>query len=405
MSVPLAQCHNALRVIFFALFSLAASSNLASAVESSHGGLLRSEGRTTVKTHRDASSRSAASAGMNVSISGASNRSLPGADGDESQPWVIPASEMDVVMPLHKPTCIIKDVIRNLNMFFGPRRILIATRSDHCPDVEHLAHNVICIDESKVVPGLSLEAIKNMKVMQQNGSNSWRGGFGDHTIAGWYLQQFIKLGIAESSSLPGEGLSQTYLVWDSDMVLVNKFEPFDKQGRIPLMAGGDAVCVASRHVCDYWTTYKALVNEPCSDSPFSQGSVRNGYVSHHMVMYKPFVLEMLEAFKGSDRSWFHRVVSSACDRGLRECECGFSEYHSMASWLKARHAHAIVDVPAAFDREVTKCCPSEGYLKLSGNAGRLFVGFEQGACKVSEEARASGDLHLNMKVYAHGIYG
>jgi hypothetical protein len=302
---------------------------------------------------------------------------------EEDEPrheWVLPASQMDVVLPLHTPNCITTFVINGLNKFFGPRRILVATRSEHCAHVESLASNVVCIDESKIVPGVTLQSTQHILASLDEKRNE-TVGFGGHSIEGWYLQQFVKLGIAESSSHSlslSPPLSQTYLAWDADMILLKQFHAFDVDGRIQIMGGGDRVC-GRRNPCDYDTSYTLLVQKPCFDSSFGHGQV-----AHHMVMYRPYVLEMLTAFKGATASWASRVLETAC-KDLAKCDCGFSEYHSMASWLKATHPHAVVDVPPQFTRitptsKAGNCCPSEADLAKARNAGKLFAGFERGGC-------------------------
>lgn len=48
------------------------------------------------------------------------------------------------------------------------------------------------------------------------------GNFKGRTLAGWYLQQFLKLGAAQY--LPG--LSKHFLIWDLDMILLQPLWPF-----------------------------------------------------------------------------------------------------------------------------------------------------------------------------------
>ena len=48
------------------------------------------------------------------------------------------------------------------------------------------------------------------------------GEFNGRTLAGWYLQQFLKLGA--SQYLPD--LSRYFLIWDMDMILLQRLSPF-----------------------------------------------------------------------------------------------------------------------------------------------------------------------------------
>lgn len=71
------------------------------------------------------------------------------------------------------------------------------------------------LDENTVVPGLTYDSVKDCLVS--------RGSIEKNT--GWYLQQFIKLGISRICE------DEYYLVWDADTIPLNPIPFFDKNGR------------------------------------------------------------------------------------------------------------------------------------------------------------------------------
>ncbi|KAK3254521.1 hypothetical protein CYMTET_36265, partial [Cymbomonas tetramitiformis] len=133
---------------------------------------------------------------------------------------------VDVVSIAVKPTCVTQGAIRGLNRFLGPRRIIIISpTSSRCAKFEKMAPNVKCLVEDSVIPGLSKQSVaSHMKEVYGVDGDQITSG---RRLAGWYLQQFLKMGVAQYL----DGLSQQYLLWDLDMIplqplnfLVNRTE-------------------------------------------------------------------------------------------------------------------------------------------------------------------------------------
>merc|ERR1719440_1348222 len=200
-----------------------------------------------------------------------------------------------------------------------------------------------------------------------------RYGAGSHTLAGWYLQQFLKMGVAESTE--ALGLSENYVLWDSDMVLVRDFCPFNAQGQVNLMEGS----YNAQNMCNrfYEQTFEKLTT---LQYVYSQTGA--GLTSHHLVVNRKIMREML-ATMGQGRNWSTAILEASCP-DLEHCGCGFSEYGSYASWMKHRHATDIKEVPRQFKRlqeeiKPPRCCPEQyaEYLKKQAEDGVIFVGFER----------------------------
>lgn len=298
--------------------------------------------------------------------------------------WLLPASQMDVVSPMKEVTCITNLVIDGITRYFGPRRILVVTKTSECPKLASVTKNakvnVTCVNQDRVLPNITLATLHEKLAAMGKISGGSRG-FGGHSVAGWYFQQFIKLGIAATSNLPGGPLSKTYLVWDSDMIPVKPFNAFSSDGRIQMMKSDGNPCHIDGYkgVCHYAATHKKLLNENCVAS--AEGL---GFISHHMVAYRPFVRELLEALTSTaNRSdpWQFLILESACETN-RICNCGFSEYHSMSAWMMQHHPGAVTDVAQNFVRKRVKgarCCPSPDDLARQ-SAGQAMLVLERGRC-------------------------
>lgn len=307
-------------------------------------------------------------------------------------------SEMDVIVPVHQIGCVAEKAVERLNRHFGPRRILVATNVMNCPQVERYAPNVLCFDEDALLPGLTKRnvALRIHELREQTNRrrkpvgeskvlNMQITGNGGHSLAGWWLQQFVKLGFSTTPLLKDPPLSETFLVWDSDMILMDRFDAFNVDGTMPLMAGGKAHA-AFEDSCPYGYSFHQLVGHMHASAPGNRG-----YIPHHMVMHKRFLTEMLQAFQGESNSeWFWRLVDTACSSDdMSRCTCGFSEYNSYATWVKTHHPEAVADVAENFTRITgpDACCPLQenqlldlAHNKKKGDMPVLFVGLEQGGC-------------------------
>jgi hypothetical protein len=323
-----------------------------------------------------------------------------------------PTSEMDVVMLLHKFDCVADAAIKHLNMYVAPRRILVVTNAAFCSEISDVTAtaNVKCLDEDKVLPNITKHFL-DQKICMLRGIRDCRKesakseGWGGHSRAGWYLQQFIKLGISDSPLLRGEdALSETYLVMDADMIPFSNLAVRNEHGQMPLMAGGpqhgSTHAIAFNKVeegqCDYDYAYKSLTGENLQN-PKSPG---HGYVPHHMVMQQEFVKEMLAAFSQQSKtekensfisdsnivskSWTDEVLDVSCGNGRSEaeCSCGFSEYASYASWMKSHHIDLVYDLPELFERRHggKHCCLDEQDEQMIRTNKKWALVLEAGGC-------------------------
>merc|ERR1719197_887588 len=127
----------------------------------------------------------------------------------------------------------------------------------------------------------------------------------------------------------------------------------------------------------YTDTFRKLVDVKPSKKDF---------VSHHAVMYRPFVQELLAAIKekaAGDGDWTEHVMNAACRNKTKNvCDTGFSEYLSYSNWVLDKHPDTVEVVPSTFIRHLSgggKRCPDpERYAAQAQPANITFAGFEAG---------------------------
>jgi hypothetical protein len=97
--------------------------------------------------------------------------------------------------------------IRSLQLFSQARKIIILSSKKNSLFFEDIKENkipVIFADEDEVLRGPTLKLIR--EYMIRRGSSPLR--------AGWYFQQFLKMGISLQ-----DDIADHYLIWDSDTIM------------------------------------------------------------------------------------------------------------------------------------------------------------------------------------------
>lgn len=308
---------------------------------------------------------------------------------------------MDYVVLAEKVDCVAKSVIESLHKFASPRRVLIVAPAAACEESDlTFAPNIKCVDENSVLLGvskISTQAWLDKKFGKK--VDDMRLGLGSHTMAGWYLQQFLKMGVAEAATKLD--LSENYVLWDSDMVLLRDYCPFNEQGQVNLMEGD----TGPKNKCNigYQSSFQQLTGLPYAYSENNRKAglsksgkqlwERKGFTTHHMVINQKAMLSLLTKFgqSSSGGHWSTGILEASCPN-LESCSCGFSEYGAYASWMKSVHPDKVAEVPLQYERssEVAdpriSCCPDAypAYFAKKTKQRLLFVSFERSCHKDSK---------------------
>jgi hypothetical protein len=162
------------------------------------------------------------------------------------------------------------------------------------------------MDESEIL-GLSLKEIEAWKVF----------AFPDR--AGWYLQQFLKIAVAEHSIA-----EPRYLIWDADTVPYRHLRFFDDQGRLLFTEGPEF------HEM-YFETNGALIGVDRR-----RDGVRFSAISQHMPVDRDLMLCLLQRISRRNGADWASAVKAAISDG-RESRSLFSEYELFADWVRSQY--------------------------------------------------------------------
>ena len=340
---------------------------------------------------------------------------------------------VDFVMVTNAPldSCVLLASVNSLWRYAQPRpcRILLvsAGRCNNAP------RDVHCLHEATLIPGLSISSVRDALARHPKPK---KGELPAETLkarAGWLLQQFLKLGLAEYK----HDLTEHFVIWDSDCVILRPLAFFDEDLRSVVRMHGantlanrdklvpykpQAVAAetgASRHPpvppgishmselgavtpsanfvagsqgCDYaWVFHQLTGGLPLIVPSHSRAHVTS-FVTHYMATRRSTVNTMTQTFArvGAQQGAMTPGIAtnaSAKDglppwmahalRVVRD-KCGFTEYGSMVSWTLQRAPEQLrlvrerdwVRVP-----HMNGICPTYEALRPFENLS--YVGWEQ----------------------------
>lgn len=216
---------------------------------------------------------------------------------------------------------------KNLN----PNKIVIicpnVTVSKYQIDVEIPGLEII--SEDSILLGLSLNSIREIIVS--------RGGDGHR--AGWYLQQFLKMGYAFSSS------TTEYLIWDADTIPLNYLNYHTSDNKC-------IFTMKDEFHKPYFDTLEKLLEYG--------KQTHHSFIAEHMLINKDRMIELISEIESNSSlygsSFFEKILYSINKNNLSKS--GFSEFETYGSFIlhnypstysmrrlkTARHAKIVLGV-------------------------------------------------------------
>lgn len=288
----------------------------------------------------------------------------------------------DIVIVAKTPSCITKIGINRLLRFINPPRIHVITTDDKkCPYFEAMSSRIQCLNENSVWSTWNYsKLLKTFQKYYPNSEEKWRNR------VGWYFQQLLKLGAADYL---GDKLSEYYMVWDADMVMMAQLYPtcFDENTatiRILLELGG---WTGGGYNAAYFNMFGEKMLCPPSGS----------FVGHRMVAQKSKMMKLLNFLKLNSSSWQEGIISHLDEANLRT---GFSEYATYSSWLLKNYPdEAMIKDRVTWNRhlkwtppDVDPCCPTEDDFEAffeRKNRTLNYVGVELGHPHLNERCKFS----------------
>lgn len=199
----------------------------------------------------------------------------------------------DIIIPTAKKDIqFIPTVICYLKKYLTMDYIYIITNKKYINSLEKkivLKQKVIIIDENNLIEGLSFQAVSD-----------YLASYNIHQGAGWYFQQFLKLGFALSKYCHGY-----YLSWDADTLPLSPIQFFTASGK-PIFT------IKKEYHPPYFETLKHLLNLK-KEVPYS-------FIAEHMVFKDDIVKLMLKKIKENNlkgKDWIENIIIS----------CGFKTWN------------------------------------------------------------------------------
>lgn len=217
--------------------------------------------------------------------------------------------KLDVIIPIVKvdiPTFRgnLPYILKNLPV---KRIILIGAK-----EVELLVNDleeVYFINEDNIIPGLTLNKIKEIK----------KDISGTERRSGWYFQQFIKMAYAQICN------DEYYLVWDSDTIPIKKIVFFDRNGK-PYLDYREHV---KYDECFFRTQKVLMTNKKLNRT------TDNSFICEHLLVNVHIMrnlLHDLEIFGTAQKKTFFENIMYSISKDLINLS-GFSEFETYASYV------------------------------------------------------------------------
>ena len=227
---------------------------------------------------------------------------------------------IDFVIPLHKNNIIFRSTIESIVENYNPKNIYIITNTisitellEHYKKWNICSTNLFFIDESIFFLrkfNMHKDDIEKMYFFIDEKSREF----------GWWYQQIIKLGAFQMI----ENLSDPYIVWDSDLIVLDKWELYPTE-TVPFFQFAILQEAAKNqwNRDEYYKSIKYLLGLDAAEP--DEGT----FVPHHFIFYHAILSSFfLEVEKKYKMVWFE------CIMRLSKLYYRFSEYKCIATYMK-----------------------------------------------------------------------
>lgn len=180
--------------------------------------------------------------------------------------------------------------------------------------VSDIDADVHFIDENTMLPGLCIGAVRK-KIKEICGTGR---------RAGWYFQQFLKMGYALRCR------DRYYLIWDSDTIPVRQTAFFD---------GGGLPYMDYRQAAPYDGQYFETISRLFPERAAKRANV--SFVTEHMVIEGAVMRELIREIEENQtvkgRFFWEKIINAVGKEHLNLS--GFSEFETYAFFVRSRYPH------------------------------------------------------------------
>jgi hypothetical protein len=254
---------------------------------------------------------------------------------------------IDFVIPLCKNNMIIRCTIESIVYNYHPKNIYIITNSKDIPYLEnyskewHLSNKNIDTNQpttQNLNPNLPLNPktnivlideecffMKNYNLTRDDIERFYTFIDDNSREFGWWYQQILKLGAHKQI----KNLSDPYIVWDSDLIVVQKWDLFDANDNMYKFAILQETSKNEFNKNEYAKSIKELIGFESLD-PIGKGT----FVPHHFIMHHNVLDNLLNFIEETHykkfydkKSWINIIIT------LSKKYYRFSEYKCLATFM------------------------------------------------------------------------
>ena len=225
----------------------------------------------------------------------------------------------DFVIPLHRYHTMVRTTVEAIVSFYNPRTIYIITPEKYSIEITTASETwnytqiVVIPEESFFINTYNLSKTTIQTELFNNNPDPRSREFG------WWYQQIIKLGAFRQIA----GLSDPYVVWDSDLIPLVKWDIYN--------TGKHKFALLQQNARSEWNVEQYKDSLQCLTGmnmivPEQGGTfVPHHFVFHHQVLES--IIKTIEKRNG-EPTWIHAIM------GLSHRYFRFSEYIMVATFMK-----------------------------------------------------------------------
>ena len=240
---------------------------------------------------------------------------------------------LDFVVPVCKYNIIIRVTIESIVLNYNPNNIYIVTNQN---DVEVLEKDCLEWDLSNtkiIVLNEDLYFSSNYGLTKSDIYNWYTWKDEQSREFGWWFQQLLKLGAFKQI----KNLSDPYVVWDSDLIALRKWQLYDEKTNTYKFAILQESAKNEFNKNEYANSIRQLIGVEAIE-PQTEGT----FVPHHFIMHHKVLEDLITHVENINKLNFNWIKSIML---LSNTYYRFSEYKCIASFMNTYYPELLLFYP------------------------------------------------------------
>ena len=232
-------------------------------------------------------------------------------------------STLDFVIPLCNNNMIIRITLESIMINYNPKNIYIVTNENvidvlekECLQWNKYNTKLIFIDEEQYFNlnyGVTKSDIYKWYTWKDDQSREF----------GWWYQQLLKIGAFKQI----KNLSDPYVVWDSDLIVLDKWDLYDEKTKTYKFAILQESAKNEFNKNEYANSIYKLIGIPVIEPPLEGTFVPHHFIMHHKVLEDLII--HIETDNNLNFNWIKIIMQ------LSENYYRFSEYKCISTFMNA----------------------------------------------------------------------